>query len=345
MNQPPGGNGFPPGPKPSFGQTQLMPGSAYGPPGQPGFGQPQPGQPGQPGAPAFGGQPQFGQPAPQQPGFGGQPGFDPNAGQGYGQPQGQPGGYGAPGMPQQQGYGGQPGFDPNAGQQGYGQPAAPGFGAQAGMAGMPGAAPQPGYGAPGGYDPNAGQYGQPQGQPGYGGQPGMPGGQPGMPGGQPGYPGQAPGMPGGQPGYGAPPAGGQGNMQVGFGGVSFQAPTIGGVNLGGGDFSKDALLSAVVQGNGFESPRKVGGAMFGLGFLFFIINTVLIVAHFYYPYLYSLGAIFWWGGLWLLITGQPRKNPDGSKAPMWARAGLGVCLFIGLIVGILAIVVPWEPTG
>jgi hypothetical protein len=72
---------------------------------------------------------------------------------------------------------------------------------------------------------------------------------------------------------------------------------------------------------------------------------VLILAHFYYPYLYSIGAIFWWGGLWLLITGQPRKSADGSKAPMWARAGLGVCMFIGLIVGILAIIVPWEPTG
>ena len=300
MNQPPGGNGFPPGPgqKPGFGQTQLMPGSAFGGPSpdpggqfgqaqQPQYGQPQQPQYGQPQQPQYGQpqQPQYGQPPqpqygqPQQPQFGGQPGFDPSGGQGYGQA---PGAYGAaPAMP-----GGQPGYDPNAG--GYGQA-------------------QPGYG------------------------------QPGM---------GAPGM-GAQPGYGQPqaPAGGMGNMQVGIGGMSFQAPTIGGVNLGGSDFSKDALLAAVVQGNGFESPRKVGGAMFGLGFLFFIINTVLIVAHFYYPYLYSIGAIFWWGGLWLLITGQPRKSVDGSKAPMWARAGLGFCMFIGLIVGILAIIVPWEPTG
>lgn len=285
MNQPPGGNGFPPGPgqKPNFGQTQLMPGGAYGQPGapqQPGYGQPQ--QPGFPGQP-------------QQPGFGGQPGFDPNAG-GYGQPQ-------------QPGYGQQPGFDPNAG--GYGQ--------QPGM--------QPGFG-------------QPQ-QPGFGQQPGaMPGGY-----GQP----QQPGMPGAQPGYGAPPqqpAGGQGNMQIGIGGVSFQAPTIGGVNLGGSDFSKDALMAAVVQGKGFESPRKVGGAMVGLGMLFAILNSILIfVLHLYYPYLYTIGAIFWWGGLWLVVTGQPKRSADGSPAPMWARAGLGACLVIGLIVGVLMIIVPWEPTG
>lgn len=285
MNQPPGGNGFPPGPgqKPNFGQTQLMPGGAYGQPGapqQPGYGQPQ--QPGFPGQP-------------QQPGFGGQPGFDPNAG-GYGQPQ-------------QPGYGQQPGFDPNAG--GYGQ--------QPGM--------QPGFG-------------QPQ-QPGFGQQPGaMPGGY-----GQP----QQPGMPGAQPGFGAPPqqpAGGQGNMQIGIGGVSFQAPTIGGVNLGGSDFSKDALMAAVVQGKGFESPRKVGGAMVGLGMLFAILNSILIfVLHLYYPYLYTIGAIFWWGGLWLVVTGQPKRSADGSPAPMWARAGLGACLVIGLIVGVLMIIVPWEPTG
>jgi hypothetical protein len=201
---------------------------------------------------------------------------------------------------------------------------------------MPGAQP--------GFDPNAGGYGQ---QPGFGQQPGMPGAQPGF-GAQPGMP----GMPGAQPGFGAPPqqpgapAGGQGNMQIGIGGVSFQAPTIGGVNLGGSDFSKDALMRAVVQGQGFESPRKVGGAMVGLGMLFAIVNSVLIFGlHMYYPYLYTIGAIFWWGGLWLVVTGQPKKNPDGSQAPMWARAGLGACLVIGLIVGVLMIIVPWEPTG
>jgi len=135
-------------------------------------------------------------------------------------------------------------------------------------------------------------------------------------------------------------------MQIGIGGVSFQAPTIGGVNLGGSDFSKDALMAAVVQGKGFESPRKVGGAMVGLGMLFAILNSILIfVLHLYYPYLYTIGAIFWWGGLWLVVTGQPKRSADGSPAPMWARAGLGACLVIGLIVGVLMIIVPWEPTG
>jgi hypothetical protein len=330
MNQPPGGNGFPPGPgqKPNFGQTQLMPGGAYGQPGapqQPGFGgQPDYGQPQQPqyGQPQQPQQPQYGQP--QQPQYG-----QPQQPQ-YGQPQ-QPD-YGQPqqpqyGQPQQPQYGQpQPGFDPNAGQ--YGQQ--PGFGAQPGaqppgFGAPPGMPQQPGFGAQPGFDPNAGQYGQ---------QPGMPGGygQPGMP---------QPGMPGGQPGYGAPPqqpgapVGGQGNMQVGIGGLSFQAPTIGGVNLGGSDFSKDALMAAVVQGKGFESPRKVGGGMLGIGILLFILNSVLVfVLNIYFPYLYAIGAIFWWGGLWLLITGAPKRNPDGSPAPMWARAGLGACLLIGLLVGI-----------
>ncbi len=306
MNQPPGGNGFPPGPgqKPNFGQTQLMPGGAYGQPGQP-----------------------------QQPGYGGQPGYDPNAGQ-YGQQPQQPQ-YGQPQQPQygqpqqpQQGFGApQPGgYDPNAGQ--YGQQ--PGMAPQQPQYGQP-QQPQQGFGAPqpGGYDPNAGQYGAAPGMaPG-----GMPGQQPG------GY-----GQPGMQPGYGAPPqqpagpAGGHGNMQVGIGGVSFQAPTIGGVNLGGSDFSKEALMAAVVQGKGFESPRKVGGAMFGLGFVLWIVNTIIVaVTNIYFPYLFAIGAIFWWGGLWLLITGAPKRNPDGSPAPMWARAGLGVCLFLGVLSGISAI--------
>jgi len=273
----------------------------------------------------------YGQPGqPQQPGFGGQPGYDPNAGQ-YGQPQqpqyGQPQQpqYGQP--PQQPGYGAQPGFDPNAGQYGQQQPMQ-----QPGGYGQP--PQQPGYGAQPGFDPNAGQFGAP----------GMaPGGMPGAPGGY-GQPGMQPGMPGAQPGYGAPPqqpggpVGGHGNMQIGIGGVSFQAPTIGGVNLGGSDFSKEALMAAVVQGKGFESPRKVGGAMFGLGFVLWIVNTVIVaVTNIYFPYLYAIGAIFWWGGLWLLITGSPKRNPDGSPAPMWARAGLGACLFIGLLSGIGAI--------
>ena len=132
-------------------------------------------------------------------------------------------------------------------------------------------------------------------------------------------------------------------MQIGIGGVSFGAPVIGGVNLGGGDFSREALMTAVVQGKGFQSPRKVGGVMCGLGFAFAVLNFILMnIAHLYYPYLYSIGAIFWWGGLWLVVTGQPRAREDGTPAPMWSRIGLGACLAWGLIVGILMILVPWE---
>ena len=79
----------------------------------------------------------------------------------------------------------------------------------------------------------------------------------------------------------------------------------------------------------------LGGA---LGFVLWIVNTIIVaVTNIYFPYLFAIGAIFWWGGLWLLITGAPKRNPDGSPAPMWARAGLGVCLFLGLMSGISAI--------
>jgi hypothetical protein len=248
----------------------------------------------------------YGQPgAPQQPGFGGQPD--------YGQQQPQ---YGQPQQPQ---YG-----QPQPQQPQYGQPQQPDYGQQQQQP-QYGQPQQPQYGQPQqpGFDPNAGQYGQ---------QPGMPGGY-----------GQQPGMPGGQPGYGAPPqpgapVGGQGNMQIGIGGVSFQAPTIGGVNLGGSDFSKEALMAAVVQGKGFESPRKVGAIMIALAIVISILNVVItIAANIYFPYLYPLSGIFGWGGFWLLVTGQPKRTADGSPAPMWARAGLGACLVLGLLSGLSAI--------
>ena len=108
--------------------------------------------------------------------------------------------------------------------------------------------------------------------------------------------------------------------------------------MGGSDFSKEALMAAVVQGKGFESPRKIGAMMIGLAILFSVLNVVIVIAtNIYFPYLYAIGAIFGWGGLWLLVTGQPHRTADGSPAPMWARAGLGVCLFFGLLSGLSAI--------
>jgi hypothetical protein len=74
--------------------------------------------------------------------------------------------------------------------------------------------------------------------------------------------------------------------------------------------------------------------MLALSFGLSLLNMVLImVVHRYYPYFYSVGAIIGWTGLWLVITGQPKANPDGSKAPMWSRIGLGVAFGFGMLTG------------
>jgi hypothetical protein len=118
----------------------------------------------------------------------------------------------------------------------------------------------------------------------------------------------------------------------------------GGVALSydGGDFSVDALKAAVFEGKGFGKPRLMGAALFGLSIAFGVGNWVLVmVLNRFYPYLYSAAAIFAWGGLWLLITGQPKAQADGT-APLWGRIGLGACLAVGVLLGIAMIVLPWE---
>jgi hypothetical protein len=200
----------------------------------------------------------------------------------------------------------------------------------------------PGYGVPPGAPP---QYGQPQAQPygqapaGYGQpQPQAPYGQPQAPYGQPPAPyGQAPGYPGGPgpQGYGQPgvqpPQQGMQAPQVGIGG--FGPGGIPRINFSGGDFRPTKIMNVILKGDGYESPRKMGALFIGAALAFYIVNTVLIFAlHlFYYPYFYSLGAIIWWAGWWLLIFGQPRKTADGTPSAMWGRIGLGVCLAFGLL--------------
>lgn len=115
------------------------------------------------------------------------------------------------------------------------------------------------------------------------------------------------------------------------------------IGAGGGDFSPGKLIGVITTGQGFEKPRLMGGLMLGLAVLFIGGNTALVlVLHRYYPYLYSLAAIFWWTGLWLVITGQPRAQPDGKAAPIWSRAGMGVALVIGVLMGVALIVFNWE---
>jgi len=149
------------------------------------------------------------------------------------------------------------------------------------------------------------------------------------------YPQQAPQQ------HQAPPQQGMQAPSLGLGGVG-----LGGMprlSFDGGSFSPDALKAAVFEGKGFAKPRLFGAIFFALALAFTVGNYVLVmVLHRFYPYLYSLAAIFAWGGLWLLVTGQPRAKADGSKAAMWGRVGLAGFLGIGVLLGIAMVVLPWE---
>ena len=305
MNQPPGG-GYPPGP-------------------------PYPGQPGSP-----------------------QQGYPQQPHQGYPQQQAQPSPVGQPGaakpfmgtalMP---GAPAIPGMNPAQDAQAQ---AAAALAAQQQYGGAPqqqqqygGAPPQQQYGgAPpqtygqaavqGGYDPNA----QPQG--GYG---GAPGAQPQQPYGQP--PGGYPGAPQqGGPMQGQAPQQQQQGIVPQFGVGGFGPGGMPRLNISGG-MSPSNLLGAVISGQGFAKPRLTGLGMIALSMVFGIANTVLVlVLHRYYGYLYSAGAILGWAGTFMLITGQPKQQADGSKAPGWARIGLYICFGIGVCVGVALSVLPFE---
>jgi hypothetical protein len=145
-----------------------------------------------------------------------------------------------------------------------------------------------------------------------------------------------------------PAGGGPPPPQQGIQGPSFG---IGGIGPGGiprikvgeGDFSPSKLWKAVATGEGYDNPRKMGVLMVGLAIALMIVNVILMfVVHIYYPYFYSLGAIIFWGGAWMLATGQPKAGADGSKAPSWGRFGLAGALAIGVLVGIAMIFMNWE---
>jgi hypothetical protein len=206
------------------------------------------------------------------------------------------------------------------------------------------APPQGGYpGAPGGP-----QAGYPQ----QGAYPGAPGGpQAGYPqqGAYPGAPQQGayPGAPqqGAYPGAPGAPQQGQPGQQgvvpnIGIGG--FGAGGMPQLNFSGG-MSRGNLIAAVIGGQGFPKPRMLGLGLIGLSVVFGIANTVLVlVLHRYYMYLYSAGAVFGWCGTWMALTGQPKAQPDGSKAPTWGRIGLMAFFVIGTLVGIALSIFNWE---
>ncbi len=156
-----------------------------------------------------------------------------------------------------------------------------------------------------------------------------------------------------QQGFGQPqgqtqgqPQGGQqqgagGGFGIGLG--SMGAHGIPRIHIAHGDFHPNKLWKAVLSGEGYEKPRRMGATMMGLAFALVVVNVLLIrVLHRYYPYFYSLGAVIGWGGLWMLATGQPRGGADGAKAPTWGRIGLAVFLVVGVLAGISMVFFNWE---
>ncbi len=124
-------------------------------------------------------------------------------------------------------------------------------------------------------------------------------------------------------------------MGIGLAGWSGGMPHI---SVGTGDFTAAKMIAAVTTGQGYENPRKVGAISFGIAFVLGMLNVIILFAtHIYFPYLFIVAGPLGWGGLFLLITGEPQHRQDGSPAPSWARMGLGACLGIGLILGILGI--------
>ncbi len=106
------------------------------------------------------------------------------------------------------------------------------------------------------------------------------------------------------------------------------------IKVGVGDYHPNKLISAVVKGQGYDNPRMFGLVMFGLSLGFTAFNFVLLlVAHIYFPYLLLLAGPLGWGGLFMILLGQPKTTPDGSPVPMWARIGLGASIGIGFLIG------------
>jgi hypothetical protein len=255
-----------------------------------------------------------------QPPGGNPPGYNPyGQGQGYGQPPAYPQqGYAQPpAAPQaypQQGY-----AQPPAAPQAYPQVPSPAFAPNAPAAAWqqppPAAAPPAAqaWGAPPPAAPAAQAWGAPP-------------------------PAAAP-MPGAPAAMAAPPPPAQTgpSLGVGFGAGGVQ------IKFGAGSLSPQALLSAVVTGSGLPKPRQAGLTMIGLGLLFGVGNAILIfVLHYYFPYLWMLSPIFFWPGVVLAATNEPRAREDGTKPPAWVRIAVGAALAFGLVQGIvMSFLVHW----
>ncbi len=120
-----------------------------------------------------------------------------------------------------------------------------------------------------------------------------------------------------------------------FGGIGIGPGGRPNISVGMGAFNPNAIVKALVSGEGFDSPRKFGAMALGLGFGIFVISEIIIyVVHIWFPYLYLISFPLFWGGLWMLILGQPQKQQDGSKAPMWGRVVIGAVMALALLQGL-----------
>ncbi len=128
----------------------------------------------------------------------------------------------------------------------------------------------------------------------------------------------------------------QGPQGPSFGGIGIGPGGRPNISVGMGDFNIHAIQSALVSGEGFASPRKFGAMAAGLGFGIFILSEIVIyVLHIWFPYLYIISFPLFWGGIWMLILGQPQKQADGTKAPMWGRIVVGAVMILGLLQGLM----------
>ncbi len=102
------------------------------------------------------------------------------------------------------------------------------------------------------------------------------------------------------------------------------------------DLSPVSILSAVVVGEGFGRPRLSGLAYLGLSLGCFLIGFGMLTSGRLAYVIVPFVPIFAICGTWLLVVGQPEAVPRPQKVPLWARLGLGLCLAIGVTLGIAA---------
>ena len=102
------------------------------------------------------------------------------------------------------------------------------------------------------------------------------------------------------------------------------------------DLSPVSILAAVTTREGFGRPRLSGLVYVGLSAVCASLSVFFLVrGHLVYVIL-PLVPVYLLSGVWLIVFGQPEAVPRPKMPPWWARVGLGACLTIGVIAGVLA---------